>query len=93
MEIEVKKGENMFFVGQDEMNPEGYVSFKLDDDGDLIVDSTEVADSLAGQGMGSRLVHTVVDHAKQEGRMITPTCPFARAVMEKDNATRELIKD
>lgn len=92
MDIDIKKGENMFFVGEDELNPEAYVSYKVDDDGDLIIDSTEVANQLSGQGVGSTLVNMVIEYAKDEDKKIVPECPFARAVMEREEDTKEMIK-
>lgn len=92
MDIDIKKGENMFFVGEDELNPEAYVSYKVDDEGDLIIDSTEVANQLSGQGIGSTLVNMVVEYAKDEEKKIVPQCPFARAVMEREEDTKKMIK-
>ena len=92
MDIDIKKGENMFFVGEDELNPEAYVSYKVDDEGDLIIDSTEVANQLSGQGIGSKLVNMVVEYAKDEDKKIVPQCPFARAVMEREEETKQMIK-
>lgn len=92
MDIDIKKGENMFFVGEDELNPEAYVSYKVDDDGDLIIDSTEVANQLSGQGVGSTLVNMVIEYAKDEEKKIVPECPFARAVMEREEDTKKMIK-
>lgn len=92
MNVSIKKGENMFFIGEDELNPEGYVSYKVDDDGDFIIDSTEVANQLSGQGIGSALVQTVVEYAKEEDKKIVPECPFARAVMEREEETKAMIK-
>ena len=92
MDIDIKKGENMFFVGEDELNPEAYVSYKVDDDGDLIIDSTQVANQLSGQGVGSTLVNMVIEYAKDEDKKIVPECPFARAVMEREEDTKKMIK-
>lgn len=92
MDIDIKKGENMFFVGEDELNPEAYVSYKVDDDGDLIIDSTQVANQLSGQGVGSTLVNMVIEYAKDEDKKIVPECPFARAVMEREEDTKQMIK-
>jgi predicted GNAT family acetyltransferase len=92
MDVDIKKGENMFFVGEDELNPEAYVSYIVDDEGDFIIDSTEVANQLSGQGMGSALVGMVVEYAREEGKKIVPECPFARAVMEREEDTKKMMK-
>lgn len=92
MDIDIKKGENMFYIGDDDVNPEAYISYKLDDDGDFIVDSTLVPDHMSGQGVGSSLVSVMVDYAKQENKKVVPECPFARAVMERDEEAMQVIK-
>lgn len=92
MDINIKKGEHMFYIGDDDVNPEGYISYKLDDDGDFIVDATVVPDSMSGQGVGSKLVNVMIDYANQEGKKIDPECPFVRAVMERNEDTLKMIK-
>lgn len=92
MNVDIKKGENMFFIGEDELNPEAYVSYVVDEDGDFIIDSTQVADQLSGQGLGSALVRMVVEYAKEEDKRIVPECPFARAVMEREEDSKKMIK-
>ncbi|CAM4141711.1 GNAT family N-acetyltransferase [Lacicoccus alkaliphilus] len=92
MDVDIKKGENMFFVGEDELNPEAYVSYIVDDEGDFIIDSTQVANQLSGQGMGSALVGMVIEYAREEDKKIVPECPFARAVMEREAETKKMIK-
>ncbi|MBY8908673.1 N-acetyltransferase [Salinicoccus roseus] len=91
--MDIKKGENIFFVGEDEVNPEAEIIFSVDDDGDYVVESTRVDDSLSGEGVGSQLVETMVEFAGQEDRKIDPQCPFTRNVMEKDDEMRKLIKN
>ncbi|MCD2136852.1 GNAT family N-acetyltransferase [Salinicoccus halitifaciens] len=92
MNVDIKKGENMFFVGEDELNPEAFVSYVVDEDGDFIIDSTQVANQLSGQGIGSALVNMVVEYAKEEDKRIVPACPFARAVMEREEDSKKMIK-
>ncbi|WP_342389313.1 GNAT family N-acetyltransferase [Salinicoccus bachuensis] len=91
--MDIKKGENMFFVGEDEVNPEAEIIFSVDDDGDYVVESTRVDDSLSGEGVGTRLVETMVEFAGQEDRKIDPKCPFTRKVMEDDAEMKKLIKN
>lgn len=90
--MDIKKGENMFFIGEDELNPEAEIVFDIDDDGDYVITHTEVQDSLSGQGAGSQLVDTMVEFARQEDKKITADCPFAKSVMEKNNEYKEMLK-
>lgn len=45
----------------------------------IIIDHTEVADSLRGLGVGQALVLRAVEDARASGSQILPLCPFAAA--------------
>lgn len=49
----------------------------------LIIDHTEVSDTLKGQGIGKKLVEASVAYARKHGKKILPLCPFANAVFKK----------
>ncbi|WP_164670083.1 GNAT family N-acetyltransferase [Virgibacillus doumboii] len=73
----INKGENKFYVGEDEQNPLGEITFKQSGDNVLTVDHTYVSDELRGQGVAGKLVEKVVNYAREEGKQINPTCPYA----------------
>jgi predicted GNAT family acetyltransferase len=49
----------------------------------IIIDHTEVGDSLKGKGAGKQLVARAVDFAREKGIKIIPLCPFAQSVFAK----------
>ena len=49
----------------------------------VILDHTEVDDSLRGTGSGRKLVAAAVDWAREENVQLMPLCPFARSVFDK----------
>jgi uncharacterized protein len=49
----------------------------------LIIDHTEVDDSLRGTGASAKLVQAAVELARAEKVRILPLCPFARHVFDK----------
>ena len=53
---------------------------------DLFIDHTYVAPELRGSDVASGLVAAAVDHARQEGRMIIPACPYVKSVFDKTPA-------
>ncbi len=59
----------------------------------MVVDHTEVSETLKGKNIGKELVSAVVEHAKLKGRHIIAACPFTRAVMQKTEGYRELLID
>ncbi|HEY9116743.1 MAG TPA: GNAT family N-acetyltransferase [Roseivirga sp.] len=49
----------------------------------IIIDHTEVDDSLRGQGAGLQLVEYAVDFVRNRNIKMLPLCPFTKATMLK----------
>jgi predicted GNAT family acetyltransferase len=49
----------------------------------VILDHTEVDDTLRGTSTGHKLVAAAVDWAREENVRLMPLCPFARSVFDK----------
>ncbi|MBN7815826.1 GNAT family N-acetyltransferase [Algoriphagus pacificus] len=49
----------------------------------LIIEHTEVDDSLQGQGIGAKLLEALVDYVRKEEIKVLPLCPFAKATFKK----------
>ncbi|MDO5624983.1 MAG: GNAT family N-acetyltransferase [Pseudomonadota bacterium] len=52
-------------------------------DGGIAYLHTIVPKALEGRGVGSRLVHHVLDYAAQNGLKVRPDCPFVKAYIDK----------
>lgn len=50
----------------------------------IILEHTQVDDSLRGTGAGKKLVHEAVRWVRTNGIRIMPLCPFARSVFDKE---------
>lgn len=57
----------------------------------VIIDHTEVDDSLRGQGGGARLFQGMVDWARSTGTKIMSTCPFANSMFERQPESRDVL--
>jgi predicted GNAT family acetyltransferase len=57
----------------------------------IIVDHTEVDSSLAGQGVGRRLLSALVEWARATNTKVVPLCPFAKAQFGKDPSLRDVL--
>jgi uncharacterized protein len=75
-------GKGMFYIGQD-----GAILAELvytqSAAGRMIIEHTEVDDSLGGKGIGGQLVHTAVEYARSHQLKIIPLCSFAKSVFDK----------
>lgn len=83
MAEEIKKGNNKFYVGENEDNAQAVITFKQVDNNEIDIDHTGVSDELGGQGLGKKLVAAVVDYARENNLKIIASCPFAKDVLEK----------
>lgn len=57
----------------------------------IIIDHTEVNESLKGQGVGKKLVTEAVNFAREKGIKIMPLCPFAQAVFDKEKDFKDVL--
>ena len=49
----------------------------------LIIDHTEVPESLRGRGIAQRLARAALEYAREQGLAVVPNCPFVRAYIRK----------
>ena len=57
----------------------------------IIIDHTDVAPSLAGQGVGRALLDALVAWARRSKIKVMPLCPFAKAQFGKDASIRDVL--
>ena len=57
----------------------------------IIIDHTDVADSLRGEGVGRQLLDALVAWARNTGTKVLPLCPFAKAQFDKDPSIRDVL--
>jgi uncharacterized protein len=80
----------MFFVGKDGAILAEMV-YTISPPDKLIIEHTEVDDSLSGKGVGKQLVETAVAYARTHGSRIVALCPFAREILDKVTAWQDVL--
>ena len=94
-DLEVKHGETghrgSFYIERDGDRVAEQTYSKLPDGKTMIIDHTEVADSLRGQGIVRKLTLVAVEWARASGVKIIPLCPFAKAVFDRDPDLRDVL--
>lgn len=68
------------------------MSFSKAGDTTLIIDHTEVSDTLKGKNVGKQLVAAAVDYARKNNLKIIPLCPFTKAVIDKTKEYQDVLK-
>lgn len=89
MDTTVKQGQNKFYVGDSEENPLAMMTFVHNGKTQIIIDHTEVGETLRGQSIGDKLLEEVVQYAREKEMKIIPLCPFAKARLEKNREKYE----
>jgi predicted GNAT family acetyltransferase len=80
--FEILKGEETF----------ARMTYSRIDDNNIIIDHTGVLPSAKGTGAGKRIVMHAVEWAREHGQKIMPLCPFAKAVIEKNLETHDILR-
>ncbi len=83
-------GKGMFYVGQDGAILAELV-YSKPAAGKMIIEHTEVDDSIGGKGVGQQLVHTAVAFARSHDLKIVPLCSFARSIFKKMPAYSDVL--
>ncbi|MBO6575176.1 MAG: N-acetyltransferase [Rhodothermales bacterium] len=93
MEVHIEESDTKgrAFVGSSD-GPQAEMTYSRAGDALLIIDHTEVDDSLRGTGAGRFLLDSVVALARERGVKILPLCPFARSQFEKDASIRDVLR-
>ena len=88
-EEEASKGRA--YIKNDE-NTIAEMTFSKAGDQLLIIDHTEVDESMKGRGLGRKLLKKMVAHARENQLKVLPLCPFAKSVFDKDASIRDVLR-
>ena len=57
----------------------------------MIVEHTEVDDSLKGKNVGKQLVRHMVEYARANNIRVVPLCPFTNSVIKRTPAYQDVL--
>jgi len=58
----------------------------------MIIEHTEVDDSLRGQGIGKKLQQSLVDYVRMNNIKVIALCPFAKATFERMKEWQDVLQ-
>ncbi|MEL7832915.1 GNAT family N-acetyltransferase [Fodinibius sp. Rm-B-1B1-1] len=93
MNIQHTSGESKgkFFIEHDG-KVQAEITYSKAGDTQIIIDHTEVSDSLKGEGVGKELVEYAINYARDNELKVIPLCPFAKAVIERDKSLQDVLR-
>ncbi|HBT19595.1 MAG TPA: N-acetyltransferase [Clostridiaceae bacterium] len=90
--MELKQGENRLFLLTEEGIEAGEIIYEVSEDRLFIIKHTYTHDGFTGQGVGKKLLHGMVEKAREEGKKIRPVCEFAEAVLKKKEDYHDVLE-
>ena len=87
-ETDGKKG--AFFIEENNVRLAA-MEFTMAGSKKMIIDHTEVDDSLRGQGIGRKLLDKLVEYVRENELKVIPLCPYAKAAIKKDQSIQDVL--
>ena len=92
MEIKHTNNEkNGEFEGIIDGNHAGEMTYTWAGTDKLIIDHTGVEAAYNGQGVGKKLLLSLVDYVRENNIKVIPLCPFAKATFEKNADLQDVL--
>ncbi|MDQ0213960.1 putative GNAT family acetyltransferase [Oikeobacillus pervagus] len=86
----IQQGKNRFFI-EDNGEMLAEITFLPLKNEQIDVNHTFVSDKLRGQGIAGQLLDRVVQYAREEKKMIVPTCSYAAVKMERKKDYHDVL--
>ena len=91
MDLEIKKGNNRFYIGNSEENDIARITYYYKEDKVIVIDHTFVSVELRGKAIAGRLLNEVVNFAKENGLKIIPLCSYAVKKMTRNDEYADVL--
>lgn len=85
-----KNNKGLFFVRENGKRL-AEMTYSRASDSMIIIDHTEVSETLKGKGVGLQLVMEAVKYARENQQKILPLCPFAKSVFDKNQKIQDVL--
>ncbi len=89
---EENEGKGKFFI-EENGKQLALMTYKKSSEDKIVIDHTEVDESLQGEGIGNDLVEASVKFARENNLKIVATCPFAKKVIDETPEFQKILAD
>lgn len=86
----IEGDEGRFYIQQED-DLIGEVRFMTQDDHEIEIYHTEVAEKEQGHHIGEQLIEHAVNYARQNQLKIKPSCTFAKAVFARNKSYQDVL--
>ena len=83
--------QGIFYITDEHEHQVAELIYTLMDPGRMVIEHTQVDESLQGQNVGTELVMASAEYARVHNMKIIPHCPFARVVFERHHELGDLV--
>ncbi len=87
---EESEGKGKFFI-EENGKQIALMTYKKSGEDKIVIDHTEVDESLQGEGIGNDLVEAGVKFARQNNLKIVPVCRFAKKVIDETPEFQDVL--
>ena len=91
MDLNIKKGNNRFYIGESEENDIARITFYYQEEKVIVIDHTFVDPELRGKAIAGKLLSTVVDFAVENDLKIVPVCSYAVLKMTRNDEYKHVL--
>ncbi|WP_158737383.1 GNAT family N-acetyltransferase [Alteribacillus sp. YIM 98480] len=87
---EIARGDGEFYILKNG-EKKAEITFSHDNNSNIVIEHTYVAEELGGQGIGKQLVAKVVEKARAENKKIIPQCDYAEKQLKKKEEYHDVL--
>ena len=87
----IKKGENKFYMGENETNCIAEINYYPNGDKEIDIDHVYVSRAFRKQGIGKIMVDQVVALARKEHKRINPVCSYAEKILTENEEYADVL--
>ena len=89
--MEIKKGNNRFYIGETEQNDIARITWTDGGNNLIVVTHTFVSPELRGQNIAGQLLQKVIDMARTENLKVKPVCSYVVAKMTRNDEYEDIL--